>query len=143
VARVLGPDCQPALPGVQSSGTVSCSGEPSLWAVGVLGHGCCTVIRVCSTVVLLPSRGNQTCWLAPSVTHGAVGVTWVLLTQWSQFPCPFRVMLAGCVVGGAWSSKFLCVLGSMPSNGACSCRDFRSRVSGVLNNICSSHSSCG
>jgi hypothetical protein len=29
--------------------------------------------RKCSSVLLLPVRENQACWLLPSVTHGAAG----------------------------------------------------------------------
>jgi hypothetical protein len=114
---VLGHDCWSGLPGAQYSGAAASLGEPSLQVAGVLGQDCWLrrtklVGSRSSGAWLLhglqgaqysgaaASSGNQVCWLAPSVTHGAAE-PWVLLTQGCQFPGCFRVKAADHVVKGS------------------------------------------
>jgi hypothetical protein len=88
---------------------------------------CCCLLRRIKPACIWSSRAQSPIWasgssvlwhccLVPSVTQQAAEL-WDLFTQGSCFPWSFRVKVAGCVLGGAWSSEFLCVLGSRTYHG--------------------------
>jgi hypothetical protein len=100
--------CQLRLPGATIA--AASTGEPSLQAVGVLGPDCHLGFQEHSPEALLQAGGTkpadlgQLSWSSESFES--------CLHRGASFPVlvsHFIVKVTGWVVGGVWSSQFLCV----------------------------------